>query len=68
MIHSGDVTAEAMQTVLYPAERISPVWIAIKGNIAVEPSHHINSRFQITQASFKTNKGTPPGVPLLLSD
>ena len=42
MIHSGDVTAEDMQTVLYPAKIISPGWIAIKGNVAVEPSYHIN--------------------------
>ncbi len=42
MIHSGDVTAEDMQTVLYPAKIISPGGIAIKGNIAIDPSHHIN--------------------------
>ena len=42
MIHSGDVTAKDMQTVLYPAKIISPGWIAIKGNVAVEPSYHIN--------------------------
>ena len=42
MIQSVDVTAEDMQTVLHQAEMISPVWIAIKGNVVVEPSYHIN--------------------------
>ena len=42
MIQSNDVTAEDMQTVLRQAEMISPVWIAIKGNVAVEATYQIN--------------------------
>jgi uncharacterized OsmC-like protein len=42
MIQSGDVTSEDMEKVLHQAEIISPVWIAIKGNVAVETTYQIN--------------------------
>ena len=42
MIQSGNVTAEDMETVLRQAEMISPVWLAIKGNVAVEVTYQIN--------------------------
>ena len=42
MIQSSDVTAEDMETVLRQAGMISPVWIAIKGNVAVETTYQIN--------------------------
>ncbi len=41
-VASGDVTAEDMEKVLRQAEVISPVWIAIKGNVAVETTYQIN--------------------------
>ena len=41
-IQSNDVTAEDMEKVLHQAEIISPVWIAIKGNVAVEATYQIN--------------------------
>ena len=42
-IHSPDVTKEDMDTVLRQAEIISPVWIAIKNNVAVETTYQINA-------------------------
>ena len=42
MIQSDNVTAEDMETVLRQAEMISPVWLAIKGNVAVEVTYQIN--------------------------
>lgn len=41
-VTSSDVTSEDMEKVLQHAEAISPVWIAIKGNIVVETSYQIN--------------------------
>jgi len=41
-VTSGDVTREDMEKVLQQAEVISPVWIAIKGNVAVETTYQIN--------------------------
>ena len=41
-VTSSDVTNEDMEKVLQHAESISPVWIAIKGNVAVETSYQIN--------------------------
>ena len=41
-VASGDVTREDMDKVLQQAEVISPVWIAIKGNVAVEVTYQIN--------------------------
>jgi len=41
-VASGDVTREDMGKVLQQAEVISPVWIAIKGNVAVETTYQIN--------------------------
>lgn len=41
-IQSSDVTVEEIETVLRQAEVISPVWIAIKGNVAVETSYQLN--------------------------
>jgi len=41
-VTSSDVTSEDMEKVLKHAEAISPVWIAIKGNVAVETSYQIN--------------------------
>ena len=40
-ITSSDVTADDMDWVLKQAEAISPVWIAIQGNVAVETSYQI---------------------------
>lgn len=40
-IVSANVTAEDMEWVLKQAEAISPVWIAIQGNVAVETSYQI---------------------------
>ena len=41
-ITSSDVTKEDMDQVLQRAAMISPVWIAIKGNVEVETSYQIN--------------------------
>ena len=41
-VASADVTSEDMDKVLRQAEVISPVWIAIKGNVAVETTYQIN--------------------------
>lgn len=38
---SRDITADDMDWVLRQAEAISPVWLAIKGNVAVETSYQI---------------------------
>lgn len=42
MVQSSDVTGEDMEKVLHHAELISPVWIAIRGNVAVEVTYQIN--------------------------
>jgi uncharacterized OsmC-like protein len=41
-VASADVTPEDMDKVMHQAELISPVWIAIRGNVAVETSYQIN--------------------------
>ena len=41
-VASSDVTKEDMEKVMHQAEIISPVWIAIKGNVEVETSYQIN--------------------------
>lgn len=41
-IVSSDVTADEMEKVMHQAEIISPVWIAIKGNVEVATSYQIN--------------------------
>ena len=38
---SRDITADEMDWVLRQAEAISPVWLAIEGNVAVETSYRI---------------------------
>ena len=38
---SRDITADDMDWVLRQAEAISPVWLAIEGNVAVETSYRI---------------------------
>lgn len=38
---SDSITAEEVEKVLLQAEQISPVWIAIKNNVAVEYQYHI---------------------------
>ena len=38
---SRDITADDMDWVLKQAEAISPVWLAIKGNVVVETSYQI---------------------------
>ena len=38
---SRDITADDMDWVLKQAEAISPVWLAIKGNVAIETSYQI---------------------------
>ena len=38
---SRDITADDMDWVLRQAEAISPVWLAIKGNVAIETSYQI---------------------------
>ena len=40
-ITSADITADDMDWVLKQAEAISPVWLAIQGNVAVETSYQI---------------------------
>ncbi len=40
-ITSDDITADDMEWVLKQAEAISPVWIAIQGNVSVETSYQI---------------------------
>ena len=40
-ITSNDMTSDDMDWVLRQAEAISPVWIAIQGNVAVETSYKI---------------------------
>ncbi len=42
MIQSPDVTPEDMQAVLRQAEMISPVWIALRGNVEVEATYQLN--------------------------
>ena len=42
MIQSPDVTDADMQHVLHQAEMISPVWIAIRGNVEVEATYQLN--------------------------
>ncbi|MDP3447966.1 MAG: OsmC family protein [Eubacteriales bacterium] len=42
-VASGDITNEDMEKVLHQAKIISPVWIAIKGNVAVEATYQIQS-------------------------
>ena len=41
-IESTNVTAEDMEWVLKQAEAISPVWLAIQGNVEVETSYQIH--------------------------
>jgi uncharacterized OsmC-like protein len=41
-VTSSDLTKEDMDQVLQRAAMISPVWIAIKGNVEVETSYEIN--------------------------
>jgi len=41
-VTSSDVTKEDMDQVMQRAAMISPVWIAIKGNVEVETSYQIN--------------------------
>ena len=41
-VTSSDVTPEDMDKVMHQAEIISPVWIAIRGNVEVETSYQIN--------------------------
>ena len=41
-VASADVTPEDMDKVMHQAEIISPVWIAIRGNVAVETSYRVN--------------------------
>jgi len=41
-VTSADVTPEDMDKVMHQAEIISPVWIAIRGNVAVETSYRVN--------------------------
>lgn len=42
MIQSPDATDADMQQVLHQAEMISPVWIAIRGNVEVEATYQLN--------------------------
>ena len=42
MIQSPDATDADMQQVLHQAELISPVWIAIRGNVEVEATYQLN--------------------------
>ena len=42
MIESDDITPEDMDKVLKQAELISPVWLAIQNNVAVETSYRLN--------------------------
>ena len=41
-IQSTDATAEDVEKVLHQAEMISPVWIAMRGNVAVETTYQLN--------------------------
>ena len=41
-VTSGDVTNEDMEKVLHQAELISPVWLAIKGNVTVVTTYQLN--------------------------
>lgn len=40
-VESEDVSSADMETVLRQAEQISPVWLAIKGNVSVETAYRL---------------------------
>ena len=41
-VQSPDATAEDMDKVMHQAELISPVWVAIRGNVEVEATYQLN--------------------------